>query len=345
MLRRRRQSWKCHLPRWTARKLRKRRQKQRVPEHRTSRQLAVVHLSAMGPRGMHLLPGLHRPTRPIVGVGEKVEKVAGSYPDVQATLRSRRQSPSTTRTQARSASRGRRSTSRRGRGTRLSASIPEVDEEDEDVQLDPEEAETLRRADERYHLWRMFENRRHPTPPLKGHGKERANTGQRNPEVPRPRPTTATAEADPKFHECLARGGTRYEAFKQHKSRLRTRAFQDFYGLEPTPPEAREARPPPMMSQGGFHRRLVMPRLRSQTAVSSQRTTSWRVLLLWNIWPTSSPTGRGLLPAKGKNSPKPSPKTGTHRQLPAAVAPGTKHLGCNRPKAEDFLKKRWLRVG
>ena len=40
-----------------------------------------------------------------------------------------------------------------------------------------------------------------------------------------------------------------------------TRAFQDFYGLEPTPPEAREARPPPMMSQGGFHR--VMSRLRS----------------------------------------------------------------------------------
>ena len=71
-------------------------------------------------------------------------------------------------------------------------------------------------------------------------------------EVPRPKATTATAAADPKFHECLARGGTRYEAFKQHKSRLRTRAFQDFYGLEPTPPESREARPPPIMSQGGF---------------------------------------------------------------------------------------------
>ena len=106
--------------------------------------------------------------------------------------------------------------------------------------------------------------------------------------------------ADPKFHECLARGGTCYEAFKQHKSRLRTRAFQDFYGLEPTPPEAREARPPPMMS------------------------------------PTSSPAGRGLLPAKGKSSPKPNPKRGTHRQLPAAVAPGAEHLGCNWPKAEDF---------
>ena len=102
------------------------------------------------------------------------------------------------------------------------------------------------------------------TPHHKGQGKGRANTGQRNPEVPRPKATTATAEAaDPKFHECLARGGTRYEAFKQHKSRLRTRAFQDFYGLEPTSPESREARPPPMMSQGGLHRRLVMSRLRS----------------------------------------------------------------------------------
>ena len=105
----------------------------------------------------------------------------------------------------------------------------------------------------------MFENRQHPTPPPKGQGKGRANTGRRNPEVSRPKATTATAEADPKFHECLARGGTRYEAFEQHKSRLRTRAFQDFYGLEPTPPESREARPLPMMSQeDGFHRRLVM---------------------------------------------------------------------------------------
>ena len=182
----------------------------------------------------------------------------------------------------------------------------------------------------------MFENRRHPTPPPKGR-KERANTGQRNPEVPRPKATTATAEADPKFHECLARSGTRYEAFKQRKGRLRTRAFQDFYGLEPTPPEAREARPPPMMSQGGFHRRLVMSRLRSladRGFVPTDDELASAVSM--NIWPTSSPTGRGLLPAKGKNSPKPNPKRGTHRQLPAAVAPGAEHLGCNRPKAEDF---------
>ena len=123
----------------------------------------------------------------------------------------------------------------------------------------------LRRADERYHLWRMFENRRHPTPPPKGGGKERAPTGRRNPDVPRPKATTATAEADPKFHECLARGASRYEAFKQHKSRLRTRAYQDFYGLEPTPPQRRVRRSPgpSMMSRGGFHRRLVMSRIRS----------------------------------------------------------------------------------
>ena len=79
-LRRRRQSWRCHLLGWTTRKLRKHRQKHhRVQEHRTSRQLLVVHPSATGPRGMHLLPGLHRPTRPVVGVGEKVETVARSY--------------------------------------------------------------------------------------------------------------------------------------------------------------------------------------------------------------------------------------------------------------------------
>ena len=43
--------------------------------------------------------------------------------------------------------------------------IREEDEEAEEA-LDPQEAETLRRADERFQLWRMFENRRHPT--LKG---------------------------------------------------------------------------------------------------------------------------------------------------------------------------------
>ena len=85
----------------------------------------------------------------------------------------------------------------------------------------------------------------------------------RNPDVLRPKATTATAETDPKHHECLARGGSRFEAFKQHKSGLRTAAYQDYYGLEPTPPEARESKPPPMMSQGGFHRRLAMSRIRS----------------------------------------------------------------------------------
>ena len=141
----------------------------------------------------------------------------------------------------RSSSRGRRSTSRQGRDVRVSASIPEEDEDADDVQIEPEEAETLRRADECYHLWRMFENRRHPTPPPKGRGKARANTGRRNPDIPRLKATTATAEADPKFHECLARGGSRFEAFKRHKSRLKTAAFQDFYGLEPTSPKSREA--------------------------------------------------------------------------------------------------------
>ena len=49
----------------------------------------------------------------------------------------------------------------RGRDRRVSASILEGDEEDEDVQFGSEEAETLRRADERYQLWRV---RKSPTP-------------------------------------------------------------------------------------------------------------------------------------------------------------------------------------
>ena len=47
-------------------------------------------------------------------------------------------------------------------------------------------------------------------------------------------PSLASTFADPKFHECLARGGSRFEAFKQHESRLRTAAYQDFYGLDPS---------------------------------------------------------------------------------------------------------------
>ena len=125
----------------------------------------------------------------------------------------------------------------------------------------PEERETLRRADERFQVWRMFEDRHHPTP--KRRGRSRAATGRRDPNLPRPNATTATAEADPKFHECLAKGGTRWEAFKQHKSRLRTAAYQEYYGLEPTPPESRESSPPPMMLQGPMHRRLVMSRSRA----------------------------------------------------------------------------------
>ena len=40
-------------------------------------------------------------------------------------------------------------------------------------------------------------------------------------------------------------------------------AYQEYYGLERTPPESRESRPPPMMSQGPMHRRLVMSRIRA----------------------------------------------------------------------------------
>ena len=103
----------------------------------------------------------------------------------------------------------------------------------------------------------MFENRRHPTP--KGRGP--ANTGQRDPNVPSPNATTATAQADPKFHDCLARGGTRYEAFKQHKSR-QDGGVPRLYGLTAAPAHERAAKPPPMMSQGPMHRRLVLARIR-----------------------------------------------------------------------------------
>ena len=91
------------------------------------------------------------------------------------------------------------------------------------------------RADERYQLWRMFENRRHPTPPPKGDGLTPADGILRSHDLrplrPPPRPIRSSTSA-------LPEAGLVY--------------FQDFYGLEPTPPESREARPPPIMSQGGF---------------------------------------------------------------------------------------------
>ena len=83
------------------------------------------------------------------------------------------------------------------------------------MQFDPEEAETLRRADERYQLWRPKGRARGGLTPAGGILRSHDLRPLRPPR---------------KFHECLARGGTRYEAFKQHKNRLRTRAFQDFYG-------------------------------------------------------------------------------------------------------------------
>ena len=109
----------------------------------------------------------------------------------------------------------------------------------------------------------MFENRRHPTP--KGRG--RANTGQRDPNVPRFKAATATAQSRPQISRlpCMGWYSLRNVAatytFKQHKSRLRTAAYQDYYGLTPTPAHERKAKPPPMMSQGPMHRRLVLARI------------------------------------------------------------------------------------
>ena len=133
-----------------------------------------------------------------------VPGTSGYVPEPETVTLSDRYQHVSAGSRGRSASR--RSVSRPGQ--RLSQPpIPEAPEDDENMGFEPEEEETLRRADERFQLWRMFEDRHHPTP--KGRGRSRAATGCRDPNLPRPKATTATTEADPKFHEC-----TRWEAFK-----------------------------------------------------------------------------------------------------------------------------------
>ena len=126
-------------------------------------------------------------------------------------------------------------------GTPRQSSRPPADGEP----LSAEEAARLQREDEHFRAWRRFEHRQSAS---QSDGSEQF------------KPTWAKAQADPAFRADLERGATRHEAFKRYKSRVRAAAKQHAAG--PPPVSLKVSRGPAMQSQGGFHRRTVMNRLR-----------------------------------------------------------------------------------